>query len=279
MANTVIGLFEDIEAAQRAVEDLTRAGFTHDDVRILDRDKIQAAPGILDDFRHSGVPDDDTGIYSEGIHRGGVLIAVTAPDDRVEEARDLMEQHRPADLSERATEYRTSGFMEDPAASQAHGIPLTPGYEQSYVPRAPAGIGDSNTPSYTENYPAGDNLIGMTHPAHIVSDPANGMDNRFASPGSRIPVSSEQVDADVIAVSVSPSHTAITAHDEEEAISPESRPVVDSMTGNLETAQDRINREGAEAHRSLVGGPVDAGENAYSNDARHYTRVYTSLRD
>jgi hypothetical protein len=279
MANTVIGLFEDIEAAQRAVEDLTRAGFTHDDIRILDREKIQAAPGILDDFRHSGVPDDDTGIYAEGINRGGVLISVTAEDDRVEEARDLVEQHRPADLAERATEYQTSGFMEDPEASQAHGTPLTPGYEQSYIPRAPGGIGDSNTPSYTENYPAGDNVIGMPHPAHIANNPANGMDNRFASPSSRIPVSSESADADVIAVSVAPMHPATRQADTDANIAPENRPAVDSMTGNLETAQDRINREGAEAHRSRIGGPVDAGDNAYSNGNRHHTRVYSPLRN
>jgi hypothetical protein len=286
MESTVIGLFEDVEAAQRAVEDLTLAGFTHDDIRILDREKVLAAPGVMDDFRASGVPEEDTGLYNEGIHRGGLLIAVTVPEDRAEEARDLIERHHPANIAERADAYR----LHTGEAEQSDTASLSPGVQQHYIPRAPAGSAEPT--SYTQNYAGGDNIIGMSSPTRMngTSDKigttgdaaAGGMMDHFTSPGSRIPVSSEQADPDVIAIRNSPVSARSNGNGNGRHETPGGngaaggRPTTDAMTGRTETAGERIIREGMEAHRARVGGPVDAGENAYRNG--HHARVYGPQR-
>jgi len=326
MANTVVGLFDDVDEAQRAVEDLTYAGFTHDDVHVLGRDSLRNAPLLRNALQDGGIPPEDADYYAESLRRGSVLIAVLAEEDRVPEARDLIEQHHPADIGQRAAYFRATGYQgfdeslpsytdgeakadreslrmftdiyadsaengNGMAASSPNGI--SPGYEQSYVPRAPAGISEANTPSYAQNYPAGDNSIGMSSHTSLTdaSDmigtsgqaTAGGMNDMNASPGSRFPVSSERGwDADVAAVGASPvsganGRTNGAAAGEAEAVG--ARPVMDSMTGNLETAEGRILREAREAHRARVGGPVDAGMDAYANSAPHNARVYSTLRN
>jgi len=326
MGNTVVGLFDDVEEAQRAVENLTYAGFRHDDVHILGRDSLRNAPVLINALREGGIPAEDADYYAESLRRGSVLIAVMAEPDQVPEVRDLIEQHRPVDIAQRAAYFRATGYQgfdetmppytddeakadqeslrmftdiyadsaqngDGKAAGSANGI--SPGYEQSYIPRAPAGIGEANTPSYTQNYPAGDNVIGMSSHTSLTgaSDmvgttgqaTAGGMNNGSSSPGSRIPVSSERGwDADVAAVGAAPvsganGRTNGAAAEEAEDVG--ARPAVDSMTGNLETAEDRILREAKEAHNARAGGPVDAGADAYSDSAPHNARVYSTLRN
>ena len=93
MANTVVGLFDDVEEAQRTVEDLTYAGFTHDDVHILGRDSLRNASALINALREGGIPGQDADYYAESVRRGSVLIAVLADEDRVPEVRDIIEQH------------------------------------------------------------------------------------------------------------------------------------------------------------------------------------------
>lgn len=52
-----------------------------------------------------GVEEETARYYAEGIHRGGVLVAVTTPDERAEEAAAILNAHYPVDLEARAAEW------------------------------------------------------------------------------------------------------------------------------------------------------------------------------
>ena len=52
-----------------------------------------------------GVDEETARYYAEGIHRGGVLVAVTTADARADEAAAILDDHYPVDLEARAAEW------------------------------------------------------------------------------------------------------------------------------------------------------------------------------
>jgi stress response protein YsnF len=68
------------------------------------------AGGLIGALTDMGVPEEDARHYSEGVRRGGTLVAVAAPDTKAERAIDIMERHRPVDIEARARQWRSSGW-------------------------------------------------------------------------------------------------------------------------------------------------------------------------
>jgi hypothetical protein len=56
-----------------------------------------------------GVPKEQTGYYAEAVRRGGTLVSVRVPEDRVDEAEEIMKRHHAVDIDERAAEWRAGG--------------------------------------------------------------------------------------------------------------------------------------------------------------------------
>lgn len=48
--------------------------------------------------------------YEEGVRRGGILLGVTAPDNQIDKALDILMRHHPVDLERRAEEWRAQGW-------------------------------------------------------------------------------------------------------------------------------------------------------------------------
>jgi uncharacterized protein (TIGR02271 family) len=125
MANTVIGLFEDADDAQEAVQKLVEKGFGRDDIDITaagnyagtgsDAGRGESHEGFgdkIDNFFSSlfGGDDDEAGRHSEVLRHGGTLVTVHAVSgDRAETAADILDECGAIDVDERSAQYRGTG--------------------------------------------------------------------------------------------------------------------------------------------------------------------------
>jgi hypothetical protein len=69
-----------------------------------------AAGGLLGALVDAGLPKEQAEFYAEGVRRGGTLLAVSVPNERVDQARAILERHDPVDVEERAANWRQQGW-------------------------------------------------------------------------------------------------------------------------------------------------------------------------
>lgn len=60
-----------------------------------------------------GVPREEAEYYAEGVRRGGTLVAVKTTDDMASRAADIMDNHNPVDIDERAAAWRAEGWTRE----------------------------------------------------------------------------------------------------------------------------------------------------------------------
>ncbi|MDT8306263.1 MAG: general stress protein [Anaerolineae bacterium] len=182
---TVVALYDNLEDARDAVDELVEAGFSRSDISLVARDVtgeygtyvdeyddaeevgeaaaggavggavvgglmgllvglgafaipglgpvIAAGPvaaslagagigaatgGLLGALVEWGIPEAEAGYYAEGVRRGGTLLSVRVPENRVDDVVDLMNEHDPVNIERRAeywrSEYDWTGY--DPEA-------------------------------------------------------------------------------------------------------------------------------------------------------------------
>ena len=74
--------------------------------------------GLIGALVDAGVPEEQANLYAEGVRRGGTLVKVTSPEDRVEEANRIMDRFNPIDIDQRATTWRSENWSRfDPDAA------------------------------------------------------------------------------------------------------------------------------------------------------------------
>ena len=66
--------------------------------------------GLVGALTHIGVPKEHAEYYTEGVRRGGTLVTLNAPDDRAEEAVNILNGHGAVDIEDRADAYKTGGY-------------------------------------------------------------------------------------------------------------------------------------------------------------------------
>lgn len=71
-----------------------------------------AVGGLLGALKKEGVSDQDAHVYSEGVKRGGTLLSVRAPEDRIMQVEAALNAHRPADPAVTGSRYREQGWSE-----------------------------------------------------------------------------------------------------------------------------------------------------------------------
>jgi hypothetical protein len=69
-----------------------------------------AAGGLLGALTSAGVSEEHAETYSEGVRRGGHLVAVRTDDARAAEAERILESHGPINMEERQQEWRSGGW-------------------------------------------------------------------------------------------------------------------------------------------------------------------------
>ncbi|MBU8539724.1 hypothetical protein [Falsiroseomonas tokyonensis] len=73
-----------------------------------------AAGGLLGALTSAGVSEEHATTYSEGLRRGGHLVAVRTDESRAAEVERILQQHNPIDTDARQQEWRSGGW--DPTA-------------------------------------------------------------------------------------------------------------------------------------------------------------------
>ena len=125
MAKTLVGAFDDADAAQSAIRDLQAAGIRSNHMRMMSSaeaygtseavavdnrswaDKVSAWFSNLFDSDDDRVLADD---YAEAYRRGHYLVVVDVEDDMVDSAIAVMNRYGNVDLTKRAEQWRASGY-------------------------------------------------------------------------------------------------------------------------------------------------------------------------
>jgi hypothetical protein len=79
-----------------------------------------AVGGMISALTASGVSDDDANVYAEGVRRGGTLVTAHVDDQRVSQAREILQRSRSVDLVARRNAYRQAGWTRFDDAAPAY---------------------------------------------------------------------------------------------------------------------------------------------------------------
>jgi len=130
---TVVGLFEDMGEADRAIAELHDAGIPKNDIKFADSRGLQAhlvgdqtsGTGMRNllarlfglDYRVEN--EQASPLYSDWVQKGGVLVAVNTDDDRIGQVSNILETH--GDIASTGRVRRT-GIFEKAAESVEHPV-------------------------------------------------------------------------------------------------------------------------------------------------------------
>jgi hypothetical protein len=79
-----------------------------------------AVGGMIGALTASGVSEDDANVYAEGVRRGGTLVTAHVDDQRVSQAREILQRSRSVDLNARRNAYRQAGWSRFDEAAPAY---------------------------------------------------------------------------------------------------------------------------------------------------------------
>jgi hypothetical protein len=120
MKNTIVGVYDNYEQAQRATSELTAAGFDREFMQVTpygdDQYPGQRIDG--DQVSYAGVRalfgmDEDPGhhdAYAEAVRRGSYLVAINVEDDDIDRVVDIMSRFDPVDIQERTSHWKQQGW-------------------------------------------------------------------------------------------------------------------------------------------------------------------------
>jgi hypothetical protein len=131
MGKTAVGLYEASTVAEQVLNDLLKAGFSRQAIRIMLGDPstrqvfewFDEYPVDDSSFRSEGleggarsvllsvgVPVDDVQEYIEALQRGYALVSVSTTAERVGEAVDIMNRHNTFDVHERMHSWKETAL-------------------------------------------------------------------------------------------------------------------------------------------------------------------------
>jgi uncharacterized protein (TIGR02271 family) len=131
MNQTVVGVFNSYDAAQRAADALSREGFDSSEVQIKGTGSAGASStssstsgasdgtgegtGVMASIRHFfadlfGDDGDHAGHYTEAVRRGGAVVTVEVDEVRLERARDVLDSAGAVDIEEQVSRWRSEGW-------------------------------------------------------------------------------------------------------------------------------------------------------------------------
>lgn len=154
--STVIGVFADHDQANRAIDELRRAGYSYGRIRLVERGsgsfmdtlrgmftgQASATSSSADDLMRMGMQEHDARTYQNELDNGRAIVIMNA-DDRPEQAFSIMRQAGAFDVNShlRASPPDTPGRQTNANTPQNVNAP-----QQAYNPNAPAGTPNPNVP-------------------------------------------------------------------------------------------------------------------------------------
>jgi uncharacterized protein (TIGR02271 family) len=101
MTKLVVGLFEALNDAQSAMQELQQAGFGDNVTFVRGHES-----GLQDRLISAGIPEQDAMIYADGVQSGGGLLMLQALSNRQSaQAADILDRYNVVDISGRTANY------------------------------------------------------------------------------------------------------------------------------------------------------------------------------
>lgn len=149
---TITAFFDSREAAQKATDDLVTAGVPRQHIRLTEggtsastteTPKATNDKGFWDELKDLFIPDEDRSVYSEGLRRGGYLLAVRVEEATYNKAMDILDTDGAIDMDEREAGWKSEGWT----GYQSGSTPGLAGSDAASLARAEttglAGLGTS----------------------------------------------------------------------------------------------------------------------------------------
>ncbi len=131
MATTLVGIFDDFAAANKAVQQLSQAGVKQGDISIVRNDGGKGyetygganskdyttgnsigdkISNFFDGIFGTDINNDERGVYAESVRRGSTIVTVKTDDAMTERAADVLNNAGAVDVNRRQAQYRASGY-------------------------------------------------------------------------------------------------------------------------------------------------------------------------
>lgn len=97
--------------------------------------------GLLGGLTSLGIPEDEAHVYAESLRRGGTLVSVTVPEERVDLATATLDQHNPVDIDERSSTWKQEGWSRFDEDAAPFTVPANPVVTGAGLPSAGVAAG------------------------------------------------------------------------------------------------------------------------------------------
>lgn len=125
--STIVGVFDDYSTAESAARDLTESGVPREAIEVKSNFMTGAAGRSASTGTHEGGVSgffqrlfgggEHADHYSEAVRRGGAVVCVTAPPDRIDRVVEILNEKGAVDIDRRVAGYRERGYTRhDPKA-------------------------------------------------------------------------------------------------------------------------------------------------------------------
>ena len=112
--------------------------------------------GLLGALIGLGIPEDEAEYYAEGVRRGGVLLTVQADEFNAQQIMNIMNNHDPIDINERASQWRDEGWTGfDPDAEPVKATPES-GFRSQVSDTPPLEEGIERDRKFSQTQPISD---------------------------------------------------------------------------------------------------------------------------
>ena len=155
MSTTLVGIFDDYTAAQRAVQQLSQAGIRQGDISIARNEPAGQGyttygganstdyttgtsigsdiANFFDGIFGTDINDDERGVYAESVRRGSTIVVVDTDDQMLDRAADILNNAGAIDVDRRHAQYRASGYQRYDQAAPLYSEEQTRTETQNYA--------------------------------------------------------------------------------------------------------------------------------------------------
>jgi len=133
MSTTLVGIFDDYTAAQKAVQELSKAGIKQGEISIARNDGGRGyttygganstdyttgtsigdkISNFFDGIFGTDINDDERGVYAESVRRGSTVVVVNTNDQTLDRAADVLNNAGAIDVDRRHAQHRASGYQQ-----------------------------------------------------------------------------------------------------------------------------------------------------------------------
>ena len=282
MAQTIVGLFATLTEAQEAVNELTAAGFQSSQVTIANADQQSVSNlqggtvktgGFWSWLTGSGVPENEAGVYAEGVRRKGTLVTVSASDDLIKKASGILSHHHVLNIDQEGESWKASGWTGYNEKAAAYtGEPLA----KTAVTKRADTAGKTVLPVIEEELQVGKREVqggGVRVYTHVTETP---VEEQVTLHQEHVTVERRPVDRALTAADTDAFHDQsieMTERSEEAIVSKSARVVEEVVVGkeasdHTETVRDTVRRTDVQVEQVPVVGRTTGTTTAATTTAQ-----------